>query len=62
MSLKQAMSLIHVYLLAKTLIFRNEHFQLVFKMKTTPIKIRAQEKPGPLLLVYFMERTHAKDP
>ncbi len=36
------MSLICVYLLAKKLIFRNEHFQLVFKLKTILLKIRAQ--------------------
>ncbi len=36
------MSLIRVYLLVKTLVFRNEHFQLVFKLKTTLLKIRAQ--------------------
>jgi hypothetical protein len=37
------MSLIRVYLLAKTFVFRNEHFQLVFKLKTTLLKIRALE-------------------
>jgi hypothetical protein len=36
------MSLICVYLLVKTFVFKNEHFQLVFKLKTTPLKIRAQ--------------------
>ncbi len=36
------MSLIGVYLLAKTLVFRNEHFQHVFKTKTTSLKIWAQ--------------------
>jgi hypothetical protein len=36
------MSLIRVYLLAKTFVLRNEHFQLVFKLKTTLLKIRAQ--------------------
>jgi hypothetical protein len=35
------MSLICVYLLVKTFVFKNEHFQLVFKLKTTPLKIRA---------------------
>jgi hypothetical protein len=35
------MSLICVYLLVKTFDFKNEHFQLVFKLKTTPLKIRA---------------------
>jgi hypothetical protein len=42
MGRKRAMSLIHVYLLAKTFVFRNEHFQLVFKLKTILLKIRAQ--------------------
>ena len=37
------MSLISVYLLAKTFVFRNEHFQLVFKLKTTLLKIRAPQ-------------------
>jgi hypothetical protein len=32
-----AMSLIRVYLLTKTFVFRNEHFQLVFKLKTIPL-------------------------
>ena len=41
------MSLICVYLLAKTLIFRNEHFQLVFKLKTILLKIRAHTCTGP---------------
>ena len=41
MGRKRAMSLICVYLLAKTLVFRNEHFQLVFKLKTTLLKIWA---------------------
>jgi hypothetical protein len=27
--------------LVKTFVFKNEHFQLVFKLKTTPLKIRA---------------------
>jgi hypothetical protein len=35
------MSQIRVYLLAKTSVFRNEHFQLVFKLKTILLKIRA---------------------
>ncbi len=34
---KTSMSLIRVYLLAKTFVFRNEHFKLVFKLKTTPL-------------------------
>jgi hypothetical protein len=42
MGRKRAMSLIRVYLLAKTFVFRNEHFQLVFKLKTILLKIRAQ--------------------
>jgi hypothetical protein len=37
------MSLIRIYLLAKTFVFRNEHFRLVFKLKTIVLKIRAQE-------------------
>jgi hypothetical protein len=41
MGRKRAMSLIRVYLLAKTFVFRNEHFQLVFKLKTILLKIRA---------------------
>jgi hypothetical protein len=41
---KRAMSLIRVYLLAETFVFRNEHFQLVFKLKTTLLKIRAQRR------------------
>jgi hypothetical protein len=40
------MSLIRIYLFAKTIIFRNERIQLVFKMKTTGIKIRALD-PDP---------------
>jgi hypothetical protein len=36
------MSLICVYLLVKTFVFKNEHFQLVFKLKTTPLKIQAR--------------------
>ncbi len=43
------MSLIRVYLLAKTFVFRNEHFQLVFKLKTTLLKIRAQIR---ILLIF----------
>jgi hypothetical protein len=35
------MSLIRVYLLVKTFVFKNEHFQHVFRLKTTPLKIRA---------------------
>jgi hypothetical protein len=38
------MSLIGVYLLAKTLVFRNEHFQHVFKTKTTSLKIWAKKR------------------
>jgi hypothetical protein len=30
--------------LAKTLVFRNEHFQLVFKLKTTLLKIRTRAR------------------
>ncbi len=41
MGRKRAMSLIRVYLLAKTFVFRNEHFQFVFKLKTILLKIRA---------------------
>jgi hypothetical protein len=40
MGRKRAMSLIRVYLLAKTFVFRNEHIQLVFKLKTILLKIR----------------------
>jgi hypothetical protein len=38
------MSLIRVYLLAKTFVFRNEHFQFVFKLITTLLKIQAQQR------------------
>ncbi len=44
MGRKRAMSLIRVYLLAKTFVFRNEHFQLVFKLKTTLLKIRTRAR------------------
>ncbi len=40
------MSLIRVYLLVKTFVFKNEHLQLVFKLKTTPLKIRALISDG----------------
>jgi hypothetical protein len=43
MGRNRAMTLICVYLLAKMFVFRNEHFQLVFKLKTTLLKIRAQD-------------------
>jgi hypothetical protein len=46
MGRKRAMSLIRVYLLAKTFVFRNEHFQLVFKLKTILLKIRARNSLG----------------
>jgi hypothetical protein len=38
------MSLIRVYLFVKTIVFRNDRIQLVFKLKTSCIKIRAQAK------------------
>jgi hypothetical protein len=42
MSPKPPMSLICIYLFVKTIVFRNEHIQLVFMLNTTCIKIRAQ--------------------
>ncbi len=39
MSPKRPMSLIRVYLFVKTVVFKKEHIQLVFKLKTTCIKI-----------------------
>jgi hypothetical protein len=49
------MSLISVYLLAKTVVFRNEQYiQVVFKIKSSCIKIRALERG--VMLIFMNKR------